>query len=163
MLCKKDVKCNVPDSPHNAAYIVMSKLFKGIPRRNIFSESIFNVDLSPVDPVVNRSGIPHEFKHVFRIFWRMGIIFRIGKGVVHPVQHGIGFSTQITASLGDPGENKEETLPKCIHGKHHMRSIAMQKEGLGKSGQIPMCKKKSYNYPHRNKFKKWPNDFMFLR
>jgi hypothetical protein len=62
----------------------------------------------------------------------MRILSRIAVRVMHPVKDRVGAGIQKGRALRDKGEEVEETLPKFIHPKHLVGSIAVQEERLRK-------------------------------
>ncbi len=75
----------------------------------------------------------------------MGIVLRIGIGMVHPVQNAIYTGAHIGRTLGDIGINKKESFPATAHGKSPVSGIAMVKKRLCKKGKIPVCNKEDKN------------------
>jgi hypothetical protein len=62
----------------------------------------------------------------------MGILFGVAVRMMHPVKDRIGTRIEKGRALRKEGEKVEEPLPKFIHPKHLMGSIAVQKERLRK-------------------------------
>ena len=62
----------------------------------------------------------------------MRVFLRIAVRMMHPVKDRIGAGIEKGRTLRNEGEEVEEPLPKFIHPKHFMGSIAMQKERLRK-------------------------------
>lgn len=62
----------------------------------------------------------------------MGILFGIAVRMMHSVKDRIGAGIEKRRALRDKGEEVEEPLPKFIHPKHLMGSIAVQKKRLRK-------------------------------
>ena len=60
----------------------------------------------------------------------MRVLFGIAVGVMHPVKDRVGPRVQKRRALRNKGKTVEKTLPKLIHPKHLMRSIAVQKKRL---------------------------------
>ena len=75
----------------------------------------------------------------------MRIHLGVAVSMVHTVHHSIGTRIQIGRTLRKPGEQKEEFFPERSHCEHLMRSITVQKEGLGKQGKVPVDDQKQYN------------------
>jgi hypothetical protein len=75
----------------------------------------------------------------------VGIFFRVAVGVVHPVEYGVGAWVEEGRALGDKSEAIKEFLPKFVHFKHLVGSVAVQEEGLGKKRKEPVTKEKKEN------------------
>lgn len=63
---------------------------------------------------------------------RMRIIFGITVRMVHAVQNRVSTGAQVRGSLKNPSEYVERLFPERAHGKHFMRRVPVQKEGLEK-------------------------------
>jgi hypothetical protein len=62
----------------------------------------------------------------------MRILLGIAVRVMHPVKDRVGAGIEKGRALRDEREEVEEALPKFIHPKHFMGSIAVQEERLRK-------------------------------
>src|SRR5690606_17218061 len=121
---------------------------KSFPLRYAFGESFVRDHFSVGDGRIDGLGLPHHVPDGFIVFWRVRVVFRIRKGMMHAVHDAVAVRAEVVGSLKDPGQHKEYFLRSLAHGKRPVRCVTMKKKSLKKEREIPVGDKNSKNGDH---------------
>ena len=129
-------KCHIvrkiPYAECNPRLPKVTKPVQGGPDGIVAPESQFWLLLVQEVVHIDVLGLYRHRPDVFEKMRGMGILAGIAIRMMHPVEDRIGAGIEKGRALRDKGEEVKEPLPKSIHPKHLVGSIAVQKERLRK-------------------------------
>ncbi len=140
---EEGIKNGVAYHPENAAGPAIAKAVEPVPGRVVAKELGRNLNGLVDQSVKDFFCMYHHAHHVFEEIGGVGVFFRVGKSMVHPVHDGVGARRQVGRALCQIGGQVEKPLPELVHGEHLMRSVAVMEEGLEEEADKPVCKKKN--------------------
>ena len=142
---ENDIECGVTEAENDAGRPGIAETIERRPGRIAVAEGrlglFFVFQVIEIDVL----GLYHQAPDVLDEMRRVGVLFGIAVGMVHPVQDGIGARVKERRSLRNEGETIKKAFPALGHFEHLMGSVSVKEEGLRKKRHEPVTHEEQEN------------------